>query len=372
MFRSPYSPFFTSGLLSASPPSSPSPEPHSHPRRGSLPTDNSPSFLRSSVSEDSSAFYCTLQPKRDKQEFRSFLSLDLAESQSMRSFGKHRGTGRFSKSSALPEVSIFQKYSCVSSFRLVTQLLLIGYRTVLEVPLSTTNRISLRSSRDSIRSIPSPKPVPSVSLPSVPSLPSIITTDLPPQLPPIVRTPPLRISTLERASLSLPSLIHREPPSPRPPSVRSSAAPSRSPTWFRTASRSDALARLEGRAKSRRPIQRNFMSMSDDDEDYEDEDEEEEEDRLRCSLSDQSQVSDFLRAARLAAILDGEATFSPRLESRMSLPLARQPSLKNWAKMSRLGKRKTVTTESWFPLASFMDDDSSWNWRSFVEIAGVA
>jgi len=72
MFRthSPYSPFFTSGLLSV-----PSAD---VPRRGSLPTSRS-------LPDVAAAFYFTLQPRRDEQEFRSFLSLDLAESQSMRS-----------------------------------------------------------------------------------------------------------------------------------------------------------------------------------------------------------------------------------------------------------------------------------------------
>ena len=62
--NSPYSPFFTSGLLC-----------HSifdGIRRGSLPTDNS--------KDVHSQFLFSNQP-----EYRSFLSLDLAESQSMRS-----------------------------------------------------------------------------------------------------------------------------------------------------------------------------------------------------------------------------------------------------------------------------------------------
>lgn len=63
--NSPYSPFFTSGLLS-----------HSifdGPRRGSLPTDKS-----KDVHQPQSIF-------SNQPEYRSFLSLDLAESQSMRS-----------------------------------------------------------------------------------------------------------------------------------------------------------------------------------------------------------------------------------------------------------------------------------------------
>lgn len=97
MFRtgSPYSPFFISGLLSESfDPSSSSTsrsQNSEHPRRGSLP-DVASGRAAASPSEtaDQSAFYFTLQPKRDANEFRSFLSLDLAESQSLRSSSMKR------------------------------------------------------------------------------------------------------------------------------------------------------------------------------------------------------------------------------------------------------------------------------------------
>ncbi|KAJ6610233.1 hypothetical protein B0H10DRAFT_438461 [Mycena sp. CBHHK59/15] len=82
--RSPYSPFFTSGLLSPTASSPASSISDLSPRRGSLPTDAPPSYA-SSDEASSSMFYFTLQPCRDKDEFRSFLSLDLAESQSLRS-----------------------------------------------------------------------------------------------------------------------------------------------------------------------------------------------------------------------------------------------------------------------------------------------
>jgi hypothetical protein len=77
--HSPYSPFFTSGLFSARAQDVPT-----SPRRGSLPTDT-PASRDAAATEDVSAFYFTLQARRDEDEFRSFLSLDLAESQSMRS-----------------------------------------------------------------------------------------------------------------------------------------------------------------------------------------------------------------------------------------------------------------------------------------------
>ena len=83
MLTSLYSPFFTSGLLSQPityPPSSI--EGSLGLRRGSLPSDSPP---HTSSREDSSYFYASLQPRRDENEYRSFLSLDLAESRSMRS-----------------------------------------------------------------------------------------------------------------------------------------------------------------------------------------------------------------------------------------------------------------------------------------------
>jgi hypothetical protein len=88
--RSPYSPFFTSGLLS--PQTSPTASLSDYdftPRRGSLPSDAPPSYA-SSTADDASMFYFTLQPARDKDQYRSFLSLDLAESQSLRSHSTKR------------------------------------------------------------------------------------------------------------------------------------------------------------------------------------------------------------------------------------------------------------------------------------------
>ena len=67
---SPYSPLFTSGLLSND---------LRVPRRGSLPSDSLGGTYQSH-SDTSSAFYFTLQARRDPIALRSFLSLDLAES----------------------------------------------------------------------------------------------------------------------------------------------------------------------------------------------------------------------------------------------------------------------------------------------------
>jgi hypothetical protein len=99
---SPYSSFFTSGLLfegfSTAPPS----VEDLGPRRGSLPNDMPPTLCGTSQkiqspSDGSSAFYFTLQPRRDTVALRSFLSLDLAESQSIRSASIRRNDSTMTK-----------------------------------------------------------------------------------------------------------------------------------------------------------------------------------------------------------------------------------------------------------------------------------
>lgn len=91
--HSPYSPFFTSGLLSAG--SRPhSPDVPLSPRRGSLPT---------SRADDVPAFYFTLH---NEDAFRSFLSLDLAESQSMRSASLKRKASSVAKPYRFPYVAL--------------------------------------------------------------------------------------------------------------------------------------------------------------------------------------------------------------------------------------------------------------------------
>lgn len=112
IMRSPYSPLFTSGLLSEPSSSRPSSRAASYSeeaapiRRGSLQgvadTPKSASRGKSfhkmmSPTDEASAFYFTLQSRRDSAEFRSFLSLDLAESSSMRSASLRRKASDASK-----------------------------------------------------------------------------------------------------------------------------------------------------------------------------------------------------------------------------------------------------------------------------------
>ncbi|KAG5650814.1 hypothetical protein H0H81_010939 [Sphagnurus paluster] len=340
MFRtgSPYSPFFTSGLLSDS--RAPSPEPVPTPRRGSLPTDST-SVFAASASDASSAFYFTLQPKRDTSEYRSFLSLDLAESQSLRSASLKRTTKRckvvpVASTSPIPEQRLAPPHA----------------------PLR------VRHSRDSLRTIPSPKPAPSITLPEVPR-----RSESPPRLPSLAVSVSLGLS-LERASHSAPSLtISRTSapdvvvPLPNRCSVSSSV---------RRSNRSHALARLEGRTASTRrpksapkPFQRNFMSMSDD----EDED------------GDGSEFEFGLfpspTHAPINAVLEPEDVVlpppSPHHSGARSAPIGgRFPSSASSAK-----RKQAQRTTEWFPLKSFMDlqgddDISRWSWRSFIEVASVS
>ncbi|KAK7012235.1 hypothetical protein R3P38DRAFT_3209982 [Favolaschia claudopus] len=135
-YLSAYPSFILSGLLSPSS-SSPSSSLHSAdsydaPRRGSLPTDSAPSVY-SSIGDDASLYYFTLQPKRDKDQYRSFLSLDLAESQPSKRRRQH---------DEVPDSPC-----------------------LLPPPSPMTPR-----SPSSPRALPSPKPAPESSLPNVPRL----------------------------------------------------------------------------------------------------------------------------------------------------------------------------------------------------------
>ena len=115
------------------------------------------------------------------------------------------------------------------------------------------------------------------------------------------------------------------------------------------------------------------MSMSDDDEDYEEE--EDCDDNVALPLEEsQSDYGDLEHFIRLATMLDDDGpvvlTHVSRHESRKTLPVV---SLPPRSKRSMSSKRKTAAVaESWFPLASFTDDESSWNWRSFIEIASIS
>ena len=89
-----YSPLFTSGLLSESntPSTSrrPSVEIRSKDVRESLPVDASVESLYETPTSEEDGIFLTLAPRRRREAGNSFLSLDLAESQSMRSMSLRR------------------------------------------------------------------------------------------------------------------------------------------------------------------------------------------------------------------------------------------------------------------------------------------
>ncbi|KAF4610562.1 hypothetical protein D9613_006877 [Agrocybe pediades] len=250
MFRthSPYSPFFTSGLLSldAEPdvPTSPT-------RRGSLPETTAAGSTRE-------AFYFTLHSRRsdaDADEYRSYLSLDLAESQSMRS------------------ASLKRKASEKSDYRP------FRFPTISET-VPTVPSLRLRLSRDSIRTIPSPKPAPSITLPEVPTQ-TRSSPSPPPRLPSLRPLPALDLSVLPKPKVSVAApTVTRTSSSAKFQSKKNSrlsiATTSTVSTRAKRHNRSEALARLEGRRQAlASPVygayypKRNFMSMSDDEDDQE-------------------------------------------------------------------------------------------------------
>ncbi|KAH9479477.1 hypothetical protein JR316_0008071 [Psilocybe cubensis] len=339
MFRthSPYSPFFTSGLLSSSRPSSPD-VPLSPTRRGSLPTDSP------RVQELPSAFYFTLQPQRDEDEFRSYLSLDLAESQSMRSASLKRTAASTTKPFVFPPI-----------------------------PETPALSLRMRRSRDSLRTIPSPKPAPSITLPDLPK-------QSPPRLPSLHPLPALEISIPTRVSVprTAPLTLNR----------MSVATTSTVSTRARRQNRSEALARLEGRSGIRTaPLaypKRNFMSMSDDEDDDEQDHADDENDDSEPDSDLESLHFPDLKSLH-NPLLEPEDMVLPLptpdfLQAPRSAPLPpRSPTFVGGLRRQRTKNR---ATKDWFPLKSFIDlrndDDrmsttsSSWAWRSFIQVANVS
>ncbi|KAF8223765.1 hypothetical protein L208DRAFT_1381333 [Tricholoma matsutake] len=206
-----------------------------------------------------------------------------------------------------------------------------------------------RRSRDSLRTIPSPKPAPSITLP-----------DLPPHPPPST----LGLS-LERASHSAPSLVISPHPSPNPlyqfPKRLSIISSSSVSTQVRKTNRSNALACLEGRSKpSNLPSppmtsqKQNFMNMSDDEDDaYADSlDDDDPQSLDLCSDETEDMVFPPLPPAKIAPISGGFPSLTSFRSSHQS-------------------------TKDWFPLKSFIDlrsddDASAWTWRSWIEVATVS
>ncbi|KAJ7224249.1 hypothetical protein GGX14DRAFT_649179 [Mycena pura] len=330
-----YSSFFISGLLS--PPASSPASLHSRdsnvPRRGSLPTvpdsaaPSSMSISISSAADDASMFYFTLQPRRDKDEYRSFLSLDLAESQSLRSHSvRHRPSGRRHQSREPPFSVDFQ----------------IPDSPCLLPPRSP---VGLKRNSSNPRSIPSPKPAPVSSLPNVPSS-SLVRSPTP-------------VAPIQQA-------LPQRKPSVASQATRASATTSTVSTRYRRTRRNKALACLEGRRPPRLAPTDNFMSLSEDEEG----DEEPasyaptpEDEFFDASLSDDQLIM------LIARLDDGDLQSSP--VSPPPPPRARESSTRappiKLAPTSR--RRKTAPGMKSF-MDFYNDDDSArWSWRSFIEVA---
>ncbi|KAK0488690.1 hypothetical protein IW261DRAFT_366532 [Armillaria novae-zelandiae] len=310
MFRtgSPYSPFFTSGLLSC--PASPADFNELGPRRGSLPT---------SSSDRSSAYHLALQSRRDLNEFRSFLSLDLAETRSQRS--KRGSNNHWSE--------------------VVAQ----------HPPLPDSPTFTSRSASPRLRSMPSPKPAPSITLPELPSVPTPSPVASSSRTLPDSLTKPLRITRpklLSPASSRLPKSPAVKTPllSPR---VARSISTSTVSTRYRALRRTSALAALEGHRKRTQSLStsQNFISLSDDEGDDE---LSEEDDDDESSDSDESFIDVFPSVP--------EHSPGSRRSRSDWLHLKSFIDLRNEREDTAREKDRASLTSS-----------SSWGWRSYIEIA---
>ncbi|TFK80183.1 hypothetical protein K466DRAFT_605543 [Polyporus arcularius HHB13444] len=381
-----YSPLFTSGLLSESntPSTSRRPSLEMRPKdpRESLPVDASiDSIYESSTSTpESDALFLTIMPSRRRaQAGNSFLSLDLAESQSMRSMSLRRkdtittrATTHFGRSvPASPTMSPPMPFASFSHFG--------------PAPLSRKS-LMRHSSREGL---PGAKPVPSSQPPAVPqkrSRPSDLSITLsacfsslagsssyschraahsePSILSPIspLLSPEERSYFAFSPSSSPPATMtsfhysFEEPPHSAPVATPLQARPSmRSTVSVRTrqVNRSAALAALEGRVRKQRPRSRpsNFMSMSDD------------EDDLDLDENDAPVTSMPAPPALLEVLHEEEDVVVPSFAvKRLSSP----PSSKK--SRSRRGTLESLLT----PLANFIDfrdDDVSRSWPNFVSIS---
>ncbi|KAH7926407.1 hypothetical protein BV22DRAFT_1194396 [Leucogyrophana mollusca] len=349
MMHSSYSPLFTWGLLADRCMGSSA----SRPAPGVSSVAPSASFSDASQKtqpppDDASAFYFTLQSGRDTVELRSFLSLDLAE------YNLLKGTHRRKPSNTSKSTSWTYASDPIPPFDMSSEPL-------PNPPLPRSPAVR-RSSRESLRHIPSPKPAPSSSLPELPN-----TTDMPSRPPSIQPSPQLSIiPSLHRSSYSTPVICSSQlspvPSSPRPSSLRSASISSHD----RRKSRMDALACLEGRSRAagripRSRLRRNFMSLSED---------EDEEPAVSSEppITPQIHVDDF---CSFADIEDEADAIMPSLSRKHLSPKA--PFTPQSAPPQR--RKRGSTIDSWFGFKSFIDlkdDDLSWNWRSFIEIGGVS
>ena len=257
----------------------------------------------------------------------------------------------------------------------------------------------MRFSRDSLRTIPSPKPAPSITLPELPKV-----SQSPPRLPSLLPLPALDLSApqAQAQATTRPSPPRNVPAltvnvSSHRASVATQGSSSTVSTRARKFNRSEALARLEGRSRSA-PLaypKRNFMSMTDDEDEDDDQDADDEDSDL------ESLNFPDVKVTLLNGLMEPEDMVLPLpspakyLEAPRSAPLPprRTESPNPTAPTAHLGvgsglrrqrTRKQTKSKDWFPLKSFIDlhndEDtqsvanlsSNWAWRSFIEVANVS
>ncbi|KAI0628186.1 hypothetical protein C8Q77DRAFT_1220974 [Trametes polyzona] len=400
-----YSPLFTSGLLSESnsPSSSrrPSLELRDKAPRGSLPVDaNLDSFYEASTSEDDGVFL-TLMPRRRRAEAgNSFLSLDLAENQSMRSMSLRRKDTVTSRATT----HFGRSVPTSPELRPMPMSPTAPFSFSHFGPAPQSRRTIVRHS--SREGLPGVKPVPSSQPPATPPVPRrprpsdltitlstcfssgsssgtsslhraahsepSIVSPISPMISPIERsylafsppsTPPATASLsspFEEAQRSLPASAPAAVPLRARPSIRSTVS-------FRTrqVNRSAALAALEGRSPAtshsrQRSRPRNFMSMSDDEDDG---DAEEAENHgpppsAPASVPSETSLLDVLHEEEDVVVPSTKAQKPPS----SSTPVSRKSR-------SRRGTIESLLS----PLTNFIDfrddDGSTRSWRSFVEIS---
>ncbi|KAI6010725.1 hypothetical protein F5J12DRAFT_718872 [Pisolithus orientalis] len=351
-----YSPLFTWGLLQTSPETVP---------------------LDDVDDDDPSAYYFTLRTgRRDTVELRSFLYLDLASS-SARSIAAQTQRSRQQTSHKRKTSMLSRSTSwtfCTSELNSDFILLLTYLHSRRERHIAFTPKrvpplppklavpvVSRRPSRESLRNIPSPKPVPLTSLPEPPAVSSSAGTTLLPNNPPSAESQPPSPLPLQKGARTA-------PPSPSHSGLRRASSPARSESITSSArmrSRMDALACLEGRGRlglrgrgrgdGRRKS--NFMSMSDGEDEEGDGEGNRQDTVVTCPGGEEMRIAPTISASSPVGNVVGASSASTA--------------------MSR-GRKRRSTLESWFPLRSFIDlkaDSeervSSWKWRSFIEI-GVA
>ncbi|CCM02252.1 uncharacterized protein FIBRA_04335 [Fibroporia radiculosa] len=423
-----YSPLFTSGLLSGrNSPEEPLPsssrsdsfqQPTKKQFHDSLPlTVSTASFhaaVRTPNGVEDNALLLTFVPRRRTEEGRSFLSLDLAESQSMRSMSLRRKDTVTTRATTCAVGRSEPSSPAASSPPRLRELVFSQFAvspTELKPHADTRLR---RPSREALR-LPSAKPAPLASLPEPPRLlhrrrasnltltlsaclstaasarspvspghrashsaPSVISPCLSPMLSPeqsyFLFSP---VSPLSPSSPSAPvaSTSRVNAVAPSPPHSAPAAVPLRATPSFRSVAsantrqrnRSAALAVLEGRSRSHsKPRPRNFMSMSDDEDDLDEE----------PRLGQNSRLLEVLQEDEDIVIpFPREVAPAPKRES----PSGTARSSSSGASSKRLSKERRRrsrrgTLESLLqPLANFIefkdDDRSSRGWRSFVEIS---